>query len=138
VKVSARASTALLSASEQLTLTVEVQVAAGWHIVGPNPPLSFLVPTRLSLDETGPVVLDDVRYPKPTSWNPGFADHELPVYAGKVRLVAEAHVQEETSPGIVVLEGALAYQACTEAVCLPPAKASFSVPLRVRAGVKSP
>lgn len=113
-------------------------VERGWHVNSNKPLDEFLIPTVLSIDSP---LLSDLRvsYPPHKMQTFGFADEQLAVYEGKVRIPFRA---VRTGGGNV--EARLRYQACNDTVCLPPstALASFTLPALsatpVRSGTPAP
>jgi hypothetical protein len=118
---------------------VMVEVVPGYHINDHHPTLDYLIPTEVKLEPSQYVMVKDITYPKGEMRKFAFSDGLLSVYEGTFRVdVAlqlgiqlpagvDARLQRthKVPPGEYEVKGKLAYQACNDHACLPPA----SVPL---------
>jgi DsbC/DsbD-like thiol-disulfide interchange protein len=104
---------------------VVADVVPGYHINDHHPSLDYLIPTEIKLGPTKQVTVQDITYPKGEPKKFAFSDAPLSVYEGTVRVDVALQVDRKTLPGNYELKGQLAYQACNDHACLPPA----SVPL---------
>ena len=87
-------------------IRVDLDIRDGWHINSNPPSLGSLIPTRIEGKARG------VIYPVGEKFLFEFADQEISVYTGRVRIRGEVSDDRE------VLE--VTYQACDERRCLPP------------------
>lgn len=113
----------------ELALTVTVE--RGWHLNAHDPDRPYLIPTVLEIDAPAGAKTDDIRYPEAVVRSLAFAPGmPLRLYEGSFTIVVRvAGSQPER------FEARLAYQACNEEKCLPPA--SLAVPFdRSAAGAK--
>jgi DsbC/DsbD-like thiol-disulfide interchange protein len=104
---------------------VVVEVVPGYHINDHHPSLEYLIPTEVKLEPSQQVTVQDITYPKGEPKKFAFSDAPLSVYEGTVRVDVALQVERKTLPGNYEVKGRLAYQACNDHACLPPA----SVPL---------
>src|SRR5208337_4175532 len=104
---------------------VVVEVLSGYHINDHHPTLDYLIPTEVKLEPNNQVTVQDITYPKGEPKKFAFSDAPLSVYEGTVRVDVALQLERKTLPGNYELRGQLAYQACNDHACLPPA----SVPL---------
>ena len=104
---------------------VVVEVVPGYHINDHHPSLDYLIPTEVKLEPNKQITVQDITYPKGEPKKFAFSDTPLSVYEGTVRVDVALQVERKTLPGNYELKGQLAYQACNDHACLPPA----SVPL---------
>ena len=104
---------------------VVVEVVPGYHINDHHPSLEYLIPTEVKLEPTKQVTVQDITYPKGEPKKFAFSDAPLSVYEGTVRVDVVLQLERKTPPGNYEVKGQLAYQACNDHACLPPA----SVPL---------
>jgi len=104
---------------------VVVEVVPGYHINDHHPSLDYLIPTEVKLEPDKQVTVQDITYPKGEPKKFAFSDAPLSVYEGTVRVDVALQVERKTLPGNYEVKGKLAYQACNDHACLPPA----SVPL---------
>ena len=104
---------------------VLAEIAPGYHINDHHPSLEYLIPTEVKLEPSKQVTVQDITYPKGEAKKFAFSDAPLSVYEGTVRIDVALQVERKTLPGNYEVKGQLAYQACNDHACLPPA----SVPL---------
>jgi len=117
-------------------LAVEVRVAPGYHINDHKPSLDYLIPTELKLEPTKQVTVKNVVYPKGTPKKFAFSDMPLAVYEGTVVVGAVLQIARAVPAGLYTVKGKLAYQACNDHACLPPASLPLALTVRVvRRGV---
>jgi DsbC/DsbD-like thiol-disulfide interchange protein len=104
---------------------VMVEVLPGYHINDHHPTLDYLIPTEVKLEPSKQVTVKDITYPRGEPKKFAFSDAPLSVYEGTVRVDVALQLEHKTLPGNYEEKGQLAYQACNDHACLPPA----SVPL---------
>jgi DsbC/DsbD-like thiol-disulfide interchange protein len=104
---------------------VVAEVVSGYHINDHHPSLEYLIPTEVKVEPSQQVTVQDITYPKGEPKKFAFSDAPLSVYEGTVRFDVALQVDRKTVPGNYEVKGKLAYQACNDHACLPPA----SVPL---------
>jgi DsbC/DsbD-like thiol-disulfide interchange protein len=104
---------------------VVAEILSGYHINDHHPTLDYLIPTEIKLEPSKQVAGNDITYPKGELKKFAFSDAPLSVYEGKVQVGVALQLDHKTLPGDYEVKGQLAYQACNDHACLPPA----SVPL---------
>lgn len=103
-------------------VTVDVGIMAGFHMNAHKPSEDYLIPTELTaklpagFKDTGTV------YPAGVAKKLSFTDKPLLVYTGKFTVQAKLTAEANAPLGKVKLPFTLQYQACNDAVCLPPVK----------------
>ncbi len=97
-------------------VTLQVEIAPGWHIQAHTTRAPYLA---AAIESVGNLRIVDVYYPEAEAFNPGFEDSPLPVYSGRTRIP----VVVDIPPGTTRRKLVLSYQACDEARCLPPNRA---------------
>lgn len=104
-------------------LIVTLRIDPGFHI-NANPASSkYLIPTALNLPGVRPARID---YPPPVYFRPQFADDQIAVYEGTVAITARfAH---GTLAHLPLFGSTVTVQACTDAICFPPADLPVAVP----------
>jgi len=122
------------SATDPDRLTVELEVAEGWHVNANPASFDFLIPTTIEgVDglETLPV-----EYPKGRRFQPAFVAEPIEVYEGRLEIPVEltgegageaagsAAERDEREEGLRL---AVRFQACDHERCLPPHRAILSV-----------
>src|SRR5437667_2587861 len=118
-------------AGSTVKAAVDARIASGYHINDHHPSADYLIPTELKLEPSKQVTVERVVYPKGEPKKFAFADAPLSVYEAKLLVAATLKVAPGVSPGSYTLKGKLAYQACNDHVCLPPASAPLTLTLKV-------
>jgi len=106
------------------TVTLEIDVAPGWHINSDKPLQDYLIPTLLSQANESP--LQDVKYPTPVTRKLGFQRSELSLFEDSVQLTGRL---PDVDSNAVTAEIELQLQACSDEICLAPETLTFKVPL---------
>ena len=112
-------------------VAVVVEVLSGYHINDHHPTLDYLIPTEVKLEPNNQVTVQDITYPKGEPKKFAFSDAPLSVYEGTVRVDVALQVERKTLPGNYELKGQLAYQACNDHACLPPANVPLLFSVKV-------
>ena len=100
---------------------VVAEVVPGYHINDHHPSLDYLIPTEVKLEPSKQLTVQDITYPKGVLKKFAFSDTLVSVYEGTVRVDVALQVERGTPPGNYKVNGQLAYQACNDHACLPPA-----------------
>jgi hypothetical protein len=119
-----RASATSRSLGTYREVVITLQIEPGYHINANPASFDFLIPTSVTFADVHPM---EVHYPTPTPFKPSFAPDTLNVYEGTVQLVAK--LEDGTLVGLQALSATVNAQACTESVCLPPARIALTVDL---------
>jgi thiol:disulfide interchange protein DsbD len=132
VSLSLRPSVAARGASADVT--IEADIAEGWHINAHQPNQKFLVPTNLTLTLPSGVTAGEVSYPNPQSKTFAFAgDVQLLVYEGTLPLRTAIQVPADFKGDALPIEAVLRFQACDDTSCLPPATVTEALSLPIAA-----
>ncbi len=129
-EVAARISGLTTRSGGRATVVVELTLGERWHVNSHTPSEEYLIPTSVTLATPGGAALA-VRYPKGELRRFAFAESPLSVYAGKVLFEADLTLPPGRS-GPLALAGEVAYQACTDEQCFPPARIPLSAKVEVR------
>ncbi|HEV8068536.1 MAG TPA: FG-GAP-like repeat-containing protein [Planctomycetaceae bacterium] len=114
--------------AETVTLTVELRIAAGWHINAVSGASEPAIPTRLEL-KLPPSIHAIAEWKLP---EPDVAEQSRgPVYRGEITFRRTLKVAEKASVGSVDVVCNLAYQACDENQCLRPTTITLKAPVEV-------
>jgi len=115
--------------SAELILSVDIR--EGWHINSHRVPDEYSVPTRISLAEDSPFILQDIAYPEGkmlrTEWG-----GRMSLYEGTIRIPLRLRAKEDIPPGEGKLRLTLSYQGCNDVTCLAPAQETLSIPVSIR------
>jgi DsbC/DsbD-like thiol-disulfide interchange protein len=115
---------------------VVAEVIPGYHINDHHPSLDYLIPTEVKLEPSKDVTVQDITYPKGAAQKFAFSDNPLSVYEGTIRIDVALQVERGAPPGDYQMKGRLAYQACNDHACLPPASVPLTFSFKVaRRGV---
>ena len=123
------------SARARVVATIE----KGFRIQANPASEPYLVPARLRLKEDDRVRVGPVEYPPGKPYRLRGSSTDLSVYEGtlvlRVPLEAPRSAGTDALAGLdLILEGALAYQACNNVVCLKPSSSPARVPVRIEPG----
>ena len=130
---SARSLAALdrLYAGSQVQAAVVLSIDDSWHVNAHEPGLDYLIATTLELTPSEGLQCSEVRYPEPKVMEFEFAGEALPVYEGEVALRFDVKAASGLPPGRRSIEGTLTVQACSDRLCLAPARLPISLELEV-------
>lgn len=102
-------------------ITIDVEMAPGWHINSDKPNQDYLIPTKLSIGDGK--ILSEVNYPSPITTVLSFENTELSLFEGNAQITAA--LPNSIKQGI---ELQLQLQACNDKHCLPPETVPLSLP----------
>src|SRR5260221_9733459 len=105
------------SSGKEDEFAVTLHIDDGFHINANPASLPYLIPTSLVLVGITPL---RIAYPAASRFKPNFANEPLDVYQGTV--VITAFLPKDALEQLPVLVASVTVQACTEAICLPPAE----------------
>ncbi|RMF20794.1 MAG: hypothetical protein D6760_10765, partial [Deltaproteobacteria bacterium] len=133
VSASAAASPASIHVGESATVTIELDIAEGWHINSNEPGIDFLIPTSVEFDLSDGLSVVDVAYPKPVVRQLKLGgSRPLRLYEGRVRISARLHYDRmSVSPRTPV--AVVRYQACNDTLCLRPTSVRLPIQLKLSA-----
>jgi DsbC/DsbD-like thiol-disulfide interchange protein len=118
-----------LKAGEELSIPLKVVIRPGYHINSDTPAEDYLIPTRLTWNDTG-LKVKSIDYPEPETVKYEFSEKPLSVFSGSITLRSTLAVPNPVPSGLKELTGKLRYQACTEKACLPPVTVDVLVPVQ--------
>ncbi|MEN6560550.1 MAG: protein-disulfide reductase DsbD domain-containing protein [Acidobacteriota bacterium] len=108
-----------------------LNVQAGYHINDNSPLDEFMIPTALAIADNPDFEVVEIAYPKGRRARFSYSEAELVVYEGQVVLGALLKAKSGLAAGPRTLKGALSYQACNDASCLPPREVPFEIAVPV-------
>ncbi|HEV8579634.1 MAG TPA: thioredoxin family protein [Thermoanaerobaculia bacterium] len=111
-----------------------VTIEREWHVNSHKPTFDYLIPTVLTLELPEGWTPGAIEYPPAKMQTFAFADQPLAVYDGDVVIVADLKLPAGAGEGSYPVRGALRYQACNDAQCLPPVTTEAAIQLKVGAG----
>jgi thioredoxin:protein disulfide reductase len=123
--------TAPAKAGAAVRLSLKVQLPADVHVQANKPRDPSLIPTVLTITPPAGVSIADITYPPPVPLKQKGRGEPLdvlgPEFTIGVRLTLATNVAGE-----LVLPAVLRYQACNDAVCFPPARATTEWKIEVQ------
>jgi DsbC/DsbD-like thiol-disulfide interchange protein len=129
VKLTLEQSDSEVISGNRISLAAEIELPKGVHVYAPG--VQGYRPIELRLNPASGVEFRPVTYPSPRVLYLEAIQEHVPVFEGKFRISQDATVKESTTrevvrslvaaDRVVVITGELAYQACDDKVCYPPA-----------------
>ena len=116
---------------ETMSVQLHLQLGAGYHVNSNTPSDEFLIPLKLTWDES-PFTPVGVEYPKGQLEKYSFSEKPLSVYTGDFEITAKLRVAASAPKGPGKLTGKVRYQACTQTICLPPRSLAIQLPIEIR------
>ena len=95
-------------------------IERGWHINGSEGVPDDLVPTRIEVSSTLPLVFGEPMFPPPDTLQQGEAAQPIPVYRGELRVVVPIIGIGEVAQDSGEIRARIACQPCTESECALP------------------
>ncbi len=123
----------------EVDVSITLDIAQGWHINSNKPTEEFLIPTKVefSIPEKWQIV--DTKYPAAKLAKFTFAEKELSVYEGKVKITAILKTPSKITNDKEIIKGKVTFQACDDKQCLPPDDEEFQIEvsyLTAKTGIK--
>ena len=112
-------------------VTLDVGIMAGFHMNAHKPSEDYLIPTTLTAKLPAGFKEMGTVYPPGVAKRLSFTDKPLLVYTGKFTVRAKLAAETNAPLGRVKLPFTLQYQACNDAVCLPPVKIPVDVTVQI-------
>ncbi len=118
---------------ESAVVTIELDVAKGWHINSNEPGLDFLIPTTVEFELSDGLSVVGVDYPEPVVRKLKLGgSRSLRLYEGRVRITARLHYERVPAvarPPVAIVH----YQACNDTLCLRPTSVRLPIGLELSA-----
>lgn len=116
----------------KLTVDVQAQVEAGWHVYGLRQADGGPTPLRVTVDPTGVVLSGGMPSgTSPTRTHDKSFDLETEVYLRSFSLHVPVEVKPGSPTGSQQVGVNVRYQACNDHVCLPPKTVHLTVPVQI-------
>jgi peroxiredoxin len=129
VRVSARLDSPTYSFFQRLRLAIEVRVAPGLHVYGQPIPEGY-VPLSVEVAPIAGLEAGPLRCPAPHRFRVEGLDDEFWVHEGTIRGALPLTFTGAPGSGDQIVRVTVSYQACSTTTCLPPAAATFALPVR--------
>jgi DsbC/DsbD-like thiol-disulfide interchange protein len=113
-------------------ITVQADIAKGWHIYSLTQKPGGPIPLRLNVVGDGDVVMRGVvDAPKPERFFDKNFGIETELYSGRPRFTLPVGVAGRSATGVRKFKIGARYQVCSDKVCLPPRVDSVDVAIRI-------
>lgn len=114
-------------AYQRLGLRIQLAIAPGWHIYAPAVPAGY-AGLRIDIQSTPKgVQIGPLAWPEGRPFQIPGLDEEFLTYDGTVAIRTQLEFTVPRNSGLVRLEIALHFQACTEIECVPPSWTSLTL-----------
>jgi Disulphide bond corrector protein DsbC len=124
--------THLVTTGRTVPITVQADIARGWHIYSLTQKSGGPTPLRLELVGASDVVVRGVvNAPKPERILDRNFGIETELYSGSPRFTIPVGVAGRSAPGVRKVQVAARYQVCSDKLCLPPRTDKLDVTLRI-------
>lgn len=122
----------LLVSGRTVPITIQADIAKGWHIYSLTQKAGGPIPLRIDLlGATDVLVRGVINAPKPERLFDKNFGIETELYSGSPRFTIPVAVPGKSSNGIRKFQIGARYQVCSDKVCLPPRTDKLDVALRV-------
>ena len=108
---------------QTVTLVLRVELPENIHVQSDEPRDRFVIPTLLTVTPPEGVALEEITYPEATDFLLEGQEEPLAVFGHEFTIDVRLALEEDLSPGEIVVPGSLLYQACDDRVCFVPATA---------------
>jgi DsbC/DsbD-like thiol-disulfide interchange protein len=112
-------------------ITVQAEIAKGWHIYSLTQKPGGPIPLRLELVGDSMFVRGIVKAPKPDRTFDKNFGIETELYSGNPKFTIPVAVPGHSPTGIRRFQIAARYQVCSDKLCLPPRTDKLDVTVRV-------
>jgi thiol:disulfide interchange protein DsbD len=110
---------------------LHVTVDDPWHVNSDKPLDDFLIPTSAFLEQPEGVSAGRFTFPEAHMRKFAFSETELSVFETEFYVAGSLAVSADLAPGTHTVKGGVEYQACNDALCLPPQTAPFEIALEI-------
>lgn len=120
-----------IEAGRSGSLRIQVRVKPGYHVQANPVRHASLIPITVELGPSEGVRPSRPVYPPSKLFRIAGGSEDLVVYDGAFFIESSVRVARTQRPGLIVLNGTLRYQACTDRICLAPRTIPLRVPIKV-------
>ena len=111
-------------AGETVRVTLDVRLPQDAHVQANKPRDPSLIPTVLTVEAPSGVTVEAVTYPPPTDLVQAGRREPLAVLGPAFTIEVRLSIAATAASGEIVVPAVLRYQACNDALCFPPARAT--------------
>ena len=122
----------VVPAGRTVPITVQAEIARGWHIYSLNQKSGGPIPLRLELVGASDIVVRGlIQAPKPDRYFDKNFGIETELYSGSPRFTVPVGVAGGSAAGIRKFQIGARYQVCSDKMCLPPRTDKVAAAIRV-------
>lgn len=104
---------------------LEVEIAKGWHIFSEKPEIERIRGSQLLLDTSDDFTVEKISFAKPISVYSDVFQKTLNFYQDHLTIAVLLKLNQNEN-GSLPVKGTFLFQACSDRLCLPPGKLTFS------------
>lgn len=119
VKISVPAGDIVMTAGEERSIILTVDIESPWHINSHSPNDEFLIATKVSVAGNG-ITLVGTSFPAPHDVAFSFSEQPVSVFEGKIDITVKLKAEKNAAEGKRPVTVKLNYQACDDQTCLAP------------------
>jgi len=121
-----------VASGRTVPITVQADIAKGWHIYSLNQKPGGPIPLRIELVGAQDIVVRGViKAPKPERTYDKNFGIETELYSGSPRFTIPVGVPGKAATGVRKFQVGARYQVCSDKLCLPPRTDKLDVALRI-------
>ena len=124
--------TASVRPGETMRLSLKVRLPEHVHVQAHEPRDPSLIPTVLTVEAPPGITVEAITYPPPTELTQAGRRDTLAVLGPDFAIDVRLTVAATAAAGDLAVPAMLRYQACNDAVCFPPARATATWTVHVR------
>jgi DsbC/DsbD-like thiol-disulfide interchange protein len=113
---------------QRLNLFVEIEIAEGYHVYG-DPAPAGSVPLSVRVDPIEGLEVEAMTWPAPHRCVPDGLTEEALLHEGTIRGVSALTFAGAPGAGDHVIRVTVELQACSDALCFPPARMTLALPI---------
>lgn len=110
---------------QSVEVKLDLEIGHEWHLFSDKPEIPGVTPTQLILDPSEDFTVEKIVYPKATPEYSDVFKKNLNFYKDQVTISVVLKIADKAS-GEIPVKGLLKFQACSDTLCLPPAKQPVS------------
>lgn len=121
-----------VAAGRTLPVTVQAEIAKGWHIYSLTQPAGGPIPLRIAVQGAPDVAVRGlIKAPKPDKYFDKNFGMTTELYSGKPRFTIPVGFTGRAGKGVRHVEVTARYQVCSDKLCLPPRTDTVRVAITV-------
>lgn len=124
--------TASVRPGETMRLSLKVRLPEHVHVQAHEPRDPSLIPTVLTVEAPPGITVEAITYPPPTELTQAGRRDTLAVLGPDFAIDVRLTVAATAAAGDLAVPAVLRYQACNDAVCFPPARATATWTVHVQ------